>query len=81
VDVDGRHMDRGFICKHTCLDVVMDFGKSKSNWIFFRLDFVGLDYFGCGCPHAKLNWMSKQYWMSKHELLILLSDSGRGPRI
>jgi hypothetical protein len=46
----------------------MDFGKSKSNWIFP----FGLDYFGCGCPHAKLNWMSNQYWMSKHELLILL---------
>jgi hypothetical protein len=42
---------------------------------FFLLDFVGLDYFGCGCPHAKLNWMSK------HELLILLSGSGRGSRI
>jgi hypothetical protein len=48
---------------------------------FFLLDFVGLDYFRCGCPHAKLNWMFNQYWMSKHELLILLSGSGRGSRI
>jgi hypothetical protein len=42
------------------------------------LDWITLDV---GCPHAKLNWMSNQYWMSKHELLILLSGSGRGSRI
>jgi hypothetical protein len=30
------------------------------------LDLVGLDYFGFGCPHAKI------YWISHHEL-----DDGR----
>jgi hypothetical protein len=60
------------------LDVVMDFGKSKIQLDFFLLNFVGLDYFGCGCPHAKLNWMSNQYWMFKHELSILMSSFERG---
>jgi hypothetical protein len=40
------------------------FWKIQIQLDFFLLDFVGLDYFGCGCPHAKLNWMSDQYWMS-----------------
>jgi hypothetical protein len=42
------------------------FWKIQIQLDFFLLEFVGLDYFGCGCPHAKLNWMSNQYWMFKH---------------
>jgi hypothetical protein len=57
------------------------FWKIQIQLDFFLLDFVGLDYFGCGCPHVKLNWMSNQYWMSKQMLLSLMSDSGRGSRI
>jgi hypothetical protein len=51
------------------------FWKIQIQLDFFQLDFVGLDYFGCRCPHAKLNWMSK------HELLILMFGYGRVFRI
>jgi hypothetical protein len=29
------------------------FWKIQIRLDFFLSDFVGLDYFGCGCPHAK----------------------------
>jgi hypothetical protein len=54
------------------------FWKIQIQLDFFLLNIVRLDHFGCGCPHDKLNWMSNQYLMFKHELLILMSGSGRG---